>query len=211
MIVRVTGVLERVDGNAAVVAIEAAGVAHEVLLPRFLAEKLTSDTGAPITLHTIELLEAHNQGASFTPRLIGFATAGDRRFFELFTTVKGIGTRKALRAMAAPIPEIAGAIARRDTSALQKLPEIGKRMAETIVAELSGKVDAFLGSAESQVVEPKTGAAASPAGEQAISALVRLGESRADAERMVQRALASGADPQTPDAILAAAYATRES
>lgn len=214
MIVRVTGVVESVEGNRVVVAPPGIGVAYEALTPRFFADALVERLGHTVTLHTLQVMESQNQGASFTPRLLGFASPEDRRFFELFTTVKGFGARKALRALAAPVPVVARAIVERDLRALQELPEIGKRMAETIVAELHGKVEGFLGSAGGAgavVAEGKPGAGGGLGGAaaQAVSALVRLGETTADAERMVRKALAADDTLESPDTILAAAYAMR--
>ena len=42
--------------------------------------------------------------------------------------------------------QIAAAIVDRDVAMLQSLPEIGKRTAETIIAALHDKVDAFAGA-----------------------------------------------------------------
>lgn len=212
MLARIHGNLESIDKNTAVVVL--GEMAYEVMLPAFLAERLAASLGAPLTLHTIQLFEAQAQGASFVPRLLGFASIRDRRFFELFTTVKGIGPKKALRAMALPADEIAGAIARRDVRALQALPEIGKRLAETVIAELSGKVEPYLAP------EPG-GASAAAAGtgpsieirsdvvRQAEDALVRLGEPRPVAQDLIRRAAGAAPGPLTADALLAAAFALR--
>src|SRR5207302_2413101 len=76
------------------------------------------------------------------PRMIGFLRVEQRKFFELFTTVSGIGTRKALRALTVPTGQIAHAIETGNTRFLIALPQIGKRLAEQIVATLAGKVGA---------------------------------------------------------------------
>jgi holliday junction DNA helicase RuvA len=191
VITRLTGTLEAVDDRAAAVAV-GGGVVYEVLVPAFLAERLKGQVGRAVTLTTFQYLEGQGQGTSFVPRLVGFQSAAERDFFELFTTVKGIGNRRALRAMAADPATIARAIMTKDAKALTKLPEIGKRMAETIIAELSGKVDTFLSTAEVKQLDPaadgETGA--DPVAEEAVMALVTLGETRTDATGMVARALA---------------------
>ncbi|MBL0920626.1 MAG: Holliday junction DNA helicase RuvA [Phycisphaerales bacterium] len=215
MLVRVTGILESVEGARAVILLPmgpGAAVAREALIPAALGPDLLSSVGQTVTLHTLEWHESASQGASYIPRLLGFGTPRDRRFFELFTTVKGVGTKKALRAMARPVGEIARAIAERDVKALQELPEIGKRMAETIVAELHGKVDEFvdlgaIGAGPVRVVV-RTGGL-TEAADQALAALVRLGESRADAERMVRRAVELEPAAKSADEILTAAFASR--
>lgn len=221
MIARITGTLERLEGSACLIVPDGApGLAFEVMVPAFAAEALEGQRGGPVVLHTIEVYEGSSQGANLTPRLLGFATESDKRFFQLFITVKGLGARKALKAMAEPVGAIAGAIARRDTKWLQGLPEIGKRLAETIVAELHGKADKYIGvemeggttprpGSSTEVKPPREGEALGEAGVQAVEALVRLGENRAEAVRKVERVLEQR--PETADAgaeaVLAAAFA----
>ena len=174
-------------------------------LQAYLVEQLAERVGQPVTLHTRQYLEAQGQGSSFVPRLVGFASVEDRRFFELFTTVKGLGARRALRAMAQPPAMIAAAIAARDTQALQQLPEIGKRLAETIVAELDGKVSSYLadgiGHAEVKPTSPRAASA-----REAVATLVALGETQGDAQRKVDTALSRDADLATTEQIVASAF-----
>lgn len=196
MICRITGTIAGVEGNAATVEQPEAGIARQVLLPAYLADRLSEQVGRPITLHTLEYLEAQGQGTSFIPRLIGFAQAEDRRFFELFTSVKGLGNRRALRAMALPPSEIAGLVAAKDAKGLQRLPEIGKRLAETVIAELTGKLDAFVDPGV--IIEAKAASTAArfalPPGaagavEDAIAVLQSLGQTQVEAERAIERAI----------------------
>lgn len=215
VICRLSGTLESISGAAAVVEPPGGGVAYQVLLPAYLARRLTDRTGEPITLIILEYLESQNQGASFTPRLIGFASTHERDFFELFTTVKGIGNRKALRALAEEPATVARAIAGRDAGMLQKLPEIGKRLAETVIAELHGKVNGYLSQSELTALdrgaEVKPGLP-TPASEEAIAALIALGQTRPEAERRVALVLgksgARGNELHTSDQILAAVFAS---
>lgn len=193
MICRISGTIASVDGNSAVLDQAQAGLARQVLLPAYLAERLGEQVGRPATLHTLEYLEAQGQGTSFIPRLVGFAQPEDRRFFEIFTSVKGLGNRRALRAMTLPPREIAAMVAAKDAKGLQKLPEIGKRLAETVIAELTGKLDAFVDPGV--IIEAKAGTGegmrppmTGPAGE-AIEVLLALGQTQAEAERNVERAM----------------------
>lgn len=196
MICRITGTITSVEPPAIVLEIEGQGLSYEILTPAYLAAQLANQVGQRITLITIQYLESQGQGSSFIPRLIGFQHASDRRFFEVFITVKGIGNRKALRAMAIEPARIARAIASRDAAALKELPEIGKRLADTIVAELTGKVDAFLSSSEIEsldaAIKPARALASGPH-EEAIEILVALGETREQADRRVSLALSRAA------------------
>jgi Holliday junction DNA helicase RuvA len=212
MIHQVEGTLVGFAGPAAVVRMTG-GITLEVMLPAYLQRKLLERVSPNVTLLTHFYLEGQGQGASFIPRLIGFESALDRRFFELFTTVKGIGNRKALRAMEIEPAAIARAVAQKDTHALVKLPEIGKRLAETIVAELNGKVDLYLGAADLAEIKPGSLPIAPasnipPQIREAIEALVALGEGRAEAQRIVEQAITRSEKPTptTAAAILGLVY-----
>ena len=126
MIARITGRLEQVaDGVALVDA--GAGLVYEVLVPACDVERLSRRTGQDVVLHTIHYLEGDPSRGMQQPRLVGFLNESDRGFFRLFTTVKGIGARKALRALVRSPGEVAAAIAAKDAKFLVALPEIGKR------------------------------------------------------------------------------------
>ncbi len=199
MIARIHGVLEAVEEGAALVFVESAGVTYHVLLPAYLAARLVGDIGQPVTLHTLHYFESLNQGASLVPRLAGFTSLEDRAFFGLLTTVKGIGNRKALRAMALRTDQIAAAIVDRDAALLKSLPEIGRRTAETIIAELSGKVDAFVSSGAfgggGAAEATRGGAGAAQPGprtaiaREALEVFLQLGENRLQAMQWIDQAL----------------------
>ncbi len=199
MIARISGRLEEVRGGAALID-GGAGLWYEALLPAYNVEQLTRRAGQDVVLHTIDFLEGDAAHGQLTPRLVGFLAEAERDFFRLFTTVKGIGVRKALRAMVRSMPEIAAAIQSKDTRFLVALPEIGKRTAETIIAELHGKVDDFAGMPAAETVEmPKFG-------EEAAAVLVQLGERRADAMALVERVLSVAPELDSPEEIIQQAY-----
>jgi Holliday junction DNA helicase RuvA len=179
VITRIRGELVELTERSALIHVE--HVTYELLVPA--VPTLLSKIGEPIEFFTLHYLEGQSQGSSFLPRLIGFSSEQDRAFFELFTTVKGIGNRKALRALVRPFMETATAIANRDATALISMPEIGKRSAQTIIAELHGKVDVFV-TEISSTIEVTMPAYC----EDAVSMLVQLGETKRDAKLLVQRA-----------------------
>ena len=208
MITRLSGVLESVADGVAVVA--CGELAYEVMVPAAEVPKLEGSLGERVTLHTIHTLEGVSQGASYRPRLFGFASVSDRSFFELFTTVRGFGPRKALRALAIPFPRIAEAIATSDVGLLSSLPEIGRKTAQTIVAELAESVDVYL--AEVGASKPRPGAAADPNRQMALDAievLVQLGEPRPTARDLVDRAVAVDPPPDSVEATVTAALRFR--
>jgi len=178
----------------------------EVLTPACDGQRLAASVGQIACFHTLLYLEGAGQGTSYFPRLIGFASPEERDFFELFTTVKGIGYRKALRAIQLPVASIARAIADKDTDLLVSLPEIGKRTAETIVAQLHGKVDRFV------EIKPEERGAASGRGiaHVAAAALVQLGETRLRAAQLIDRALAGDPTIDTAERLIEAVYRLQE-
>jgi Holliday junction DNA helicase RuvA len=156
MITRIDGILERAGEGT--VHVRVGDVTYELLVPACDEAQWMSSVGSGVSLHTLHYLESQGQGASFWPRLIGFCEPRDRDFFDLFTSVKGIGMRRALRSIAIPPARIAEAIVVRDTALLMSLPEIGKKTAETMVLDLRDKVASFAMRA------PEVGGAADGAG-----------------------------------------------
>ncbi len=127
------------------IVLETGGVGYEVLLPPIVLRELddlTADDGDKAS----ELkLVTHYHATRDQPRpvLIGFTSELDKEFFEKLTTVKDMGPMVAARALAAPVGEIAAAIARQDEKYLRSLPGIGPQKAKNIVAQLHGKVAKF--------------------------------------------------------------------
>ena len=199
MITRIKGKL--VDVYSCEAILEVGALTYALLVPAADVPALQSKIGSEVEFHTIHYMESQSQGTSFAPRLIGFSNETNRAFFELFTTVKGIGNRKALRALVRPFGETAMAIAQRDVASLTDLPEIGKRSAETIIATLHGKVDAFADQTTS-VIESST----SPFYSDAIEMLMQLGESRKDARQLVNKVIAMEPAIDSADQIVQATF-----
>ena len=148
MITKIYGTIDSISARAVVV--ENSGIYYEVSMPPVQLEQLqrTHSAGESILLYTQYYIEGGVGIGNLLPRLIGFLEKSDREFFEIFTTVKGLGERKALMAISIPISEIGYAIESGDVFTLKKLPGIGGRMADKIVAELKGKVTKFAAALE---------------------------------------------------------------
>ena len=211
MISRIEG--ELVSVGDSFVELSCGAITYELLVPAIDRQGLTESIGQQVTFHTRYYLEGQSQGSSFVPRLIGFGSAQQRAFFELLTTVKGMGSRKALRAMQLHHSTIASAIATKDVDLLVSLPEIGKRTGETIVAQLNGKVDRFLefkpadkDELTDSVADPQRAEVISDA----LAALVQLGEPRPHARQLIEKALANDPALDSADELVAAVYRYRE-
>jgi len=202
MIVRINGRLGEIDEDR--VVIEREGLAYEVLVPSCAVTELAAYRGEAVTLHTLEYLEGSAAGGNLVPRFIGFLHPEDRAFFQQFVTVKGIGVRKGLRALAEPIARIAAYIEAGDAAALARLPGIGRRMSAQIVAELKGKVTAYAYTATDVPAAAKGDL--SDDQRDAIEILVAWGDARTDAERWIARAAQLHDDIKSPEDWVRAAY-----
>jgi Holliday junction DNA helicase RuvA len=186
MIAAITGQLHTLGDDRAFLRV--GPILCEVMVPAGDIATLQTQLGGQMTFHTLLYLEGDAGGGNSTPRLLGFLRPEDKKFFELFITVKNIGPRKALRALAAPVSQIARAIEQKDTKFLIELPQIGRRIAEQIVAELSGKVDAFVGPAGASSGRVPSAVSTRPqAEEDAIATLLALGDKRFEAEQLLER------------------------
>jgi Holliday junction DNA helicase RuvA len=200
MIASLTGTLIGVQQDR--IALQAGPIVYELLVCAADAPAFEANIGQEITCHTIFYLQGDAGGGNIEPRLIGFLRLEDKRFFEKFITVKGIGPRKALRALALPAGEIAQAIESKDARFLTQLPEIGKRMAEQIVAELAGKVQEFATAHVGAAIPATSRGRLTPAEEDAIAALTALGERRIDAEHLLDRARQTTPELKTTEKLI---------
>ena len=141
MITKMTGTLVRIDDED--VRLQLGPFEYQILVAEAVRRQLQLRTGEEITLHIAEYFEGNQSGTRFLPRKIGFSTEAELEFFELFCTVEKIGVKKALKAMARSVRDIADAISRQDTKWLTTLPGIGPAMAEQIVTTLKRKVVKF--------------------------------------------------------------------
>ena len=139
----------------------------------------------PQTFYTIYYIDGGLGGGHLTPKLVGFLDPLDREFFEMFTTVPGVGFMRALKCLVRPLNEIALAIERGDTNFLKGLPYIGAKTAERIVTELRGKMAKFaLARAEEPLsLEQES---SSELKQEALQVLEQLEYSRPEAQRMVE-------------------------
>jgi Holliday junction DNA helicase RuvA len=199
MISALTGQLESVEDTR--VALRSGPFVFELLVPAADVETLRAQVNNEITFHTLFYLEGTAGGGNLDPKLLGFLRPEDRQFFNLFTTVKGIGPKTALRALSVPIGEIAQAIESKDTRSLTKLDGIGKRTAELIVAQLAGKTQRFA-TAHTGATIASHSSRHSENEEDALAAMTQLGERRPDAERLLERVKQQSPNTKTTDALL---------
>ena len=138
--------------------------------------------------------------------LYGFLDDSTREMFALLQTVSGLGPRLALAAQSVyTTQELAGAISSSDSKTLQKIPGVGKRMAERMVVDLKDKVAGYVspGGSTHEVASPQVDLSGHIA-EQVIEALTGLGFTEKMAEPAVSQVLSENPDIQTSQALRAA-------
>jgi Holliday junction DNA helicase RuvA len=174
MIARLRGLLDSFAADHAVIDVQ--GVGYLV----FASSRTLAALGAigdEVVLHT------DMQVSDDAIRLIGFASAGERDWFRLLTSVQGVGARVALAILSAlSAEEVQRAVAGGDAAMIARAQGVGPKLAQRIVHELKDKAGGIaLGS----------GGAAVPKGSQsqdAISALANLGFRPSDAAAAVAKA-----------------------
>jgi Holliday junction DNA helicase RuvA len=192
VLTKVRGILQTVAEESLTLLIDPLEI--EVLIPEHTRRQVQSKVGEPITLHTIFYIEGGSMVSRLLPRLVGFTSAIDREFFEIFCSVDGVGAKKALRAMVRPVRELARSIQDQDVKLLATFPGIGEATAERIVAKLRRKVGKF-----ALIVTPETTAAGEVNGapenaepdviRDTYSALLSVGHSESDARQAIDRVL----------------------
>jgi Holliday junction DNA helicase RuvA len=190
-------VVRKTDG---MMVIETGGVGYEVALPPVVEAAVSAEVGA-----TVELFISYHASANQPrPVLIGFLREIEQEFFDRFITVDGVGPAKAVRAMVHQVHEIADAIERRDVAYLRRLPGIGTRTAEKVIAELHGKMGKYALLREE--VAP-TAPAPADFKEEVVEILTRqLGHRAAEARRMVEEALRRAPQIDAAEALFQEVY-----
>ncbi|MFN8506952.1 MAG: Holliday junction branch migration protein RuvA [Dehalococcoidia bacterium] len=216
MITHLQGRLARMDITGPVVEVDVAGVRYEVLVPLFLWPELQGlagenelDAAAPeIGLH-IHYSASANQPV---PVLVGFLRRAERDFFRKFITVEGVGPAKAAKAMNVSVSTIARAIEQEDRAALTRLPGIGARGADKIIASLRGKVVAEASMHDGAIEKPVDTARLERDRvlADAIETITALGFPRADARRWVEDAHTREPSLQSVEALTLAVLRGRD-
>ena len=184
---------------------------YEIFITDFTRRALQLKIDEVVTLHTIHYIDGNPQkGGRMTPRLVGFDTAIERQFFEVFCSVPGLGVKKALRALVRPVRDIAHSIEQQDIKALTTMPGIGAAMAEKVVAQLRRKMAKF-----ALLVQQDPGAQSSKSVEHNIAdetfqILVSLGHAETEARRLLEQPLASKKKSKSVEDLLQAVYETNQ-
>jgi len=178
MIAKLTGLLDSVAGESAVV--DVAGVGYLVFCSRLTLDRL-GPPGGRVGLH----VETHVREDHI--HLYGFADTAERDWFRLLTGVQGVGGRGALAILSVLSPDdLATAIAAEDRKALTRADGVGPKLAGRILSELKDKAGTVAPPAAAprpagDGAAAESGDAKPAASADAVSALVNLGYGRSEA------------------------------
>lgn len=190
MIAKLTGRLDSWGAGHAVIDVGGVGYLVEASARTLSAIGIVGDH---VTVHTEMLV-----GEDFL-RLIGFASAEERDWFRLLTSVQGVGGKVALAILSALEPgEVQRAIAGGDAAMIARANGVGPKLAQRICHELKDKAG-WAGVAGTE------GGAAAPAGSihaDALAALSALGFKPAEASAAVNAADAELGAGVTLDALV---------
>jgi holliday junction DNA helicase RuvA len=157
--------------------VEAAGVGYDVAISVSTYTSLPAE-GAEVALHI------HTQVREDTLALYGFLDRNDKRIFERLITVSGVGPKLAITIQSGlPTDRLVAALRAQDHATLTRIPGVGKKLSERLVVELKDKL-------EDMAVAVPAMAAAGPAAEDVLSALVNLGYQRPSAQKAIEAAVA---------------------
>lgn len=166
MIAHVFGIVAEKFANSIIVDVHDIG--YEVQVPSGDFDHAL--LGEQIKLFTYHHIREQSQ------ELFGFSTLTAKKLFELLITVQGVGPKAALAILSLDESEIVrNAIAHSDSGFITKASGVGKKTAERVVVDLSDKVGLAVAVAHA------TGAAMTPAGDEALEALMALGYNLNDA------------------------------
>ncbi len=195
------------------VVVEAAGVGYEVFVPPVVQRALTAVKAGDGDAADEVALMVHYHATQNQPRpvLIGFTSELDKEFFEKLITVKDVGPLVAARSLAAPVGEIAAAIARQDEGYLRRLPGIGPQKAKNIVAQLQAKVAKFA-LAQAEAPEQPAPVAPRPDEDDGLRNMVfevlvkQLGHRPSEAAQLISGALTRRPGIGTPEELFDEIY-----
>jgi Holliday junction DNA helicase RuvA len=205
MIAQIEGQLVRLDTESCLVKV--GSISYEVMLASYCVEALSGKVGSEITLCTMEYYEGTLGGGNLIPRIVGFLNENERDFFKKYTSVKGIGIKKGLRSLSIPIAAIATAIENGDEKVLLRLPAVGTRMAQQIIAELRGKLQDF---AESTAAGSPAEVGFKPFQVEALEILIAWGEKRSEAMELIELARRKHPNIITAEALVPLVYRLKQ-
>lgn len=179
------------------VVLDVGGVGYRVFCANPYAVSVKS--GEPVTMYI------HHHVREDAILLFGFATRDEQALFRHLLNVNGIGPRVAIGILSAGRPEaVIAAIEREDVTFLTKLPGIGKKTAQRIILDLKDKLGELSASlpVRTDALAYEEAPSGNTSSSEAKQALVVLGYSEAEIDRVWPAVLKKSSESDTTDAIV---------
>lgn len=171
MIVSLRGLVQSIDRENASVVVEVGGVG---LFVHCTSTVLDSLDGVGRPAHVYTHLHVREQELA----LYGCASDEERQLFELLLTINGVGPRIALAVLSTLSPDVLRqAVAREQAEVLDRVPGVGRKMAERMLLQLRDKLGTTLATGGTIVDDVDA---------DVIAALTGLGYSIVEAQAAVQ-------------------------
>ncbi len=184
MIGRLKGTL--LEKQAPRLLLDVNGVCYEIDAPMTTFYELP-EVGSAVILHTHFVVREDAQ------LLYGFLRESDRGLFRTLIKISGVGPKLALAILSGmSADEFVGCVQGGDSTALTRVPGVGKKTAERLVVEMRDRVKDWQGVSLSPDTVTQAGEPAADALKDAISALVALGYKPQEASRMVNAVESEG-------------------
>lgn len=172
----VKGTLVICEGTFAV--IDCGGVGYKLTVSETTFSKIAGKLGSEVTLYTY--LSVREDAVE----LIGFYSTDELSAFKMLITVSGVGPKAAIAILSIMTPEkFAFAVSTGDSKAIAKANGVGAKTAARVILELRDKVTKELSAVDAETGEVFTPSVSTSASTEAVSALMVLGFTRAEAER----------------------------
>jgi Holliday junction DNA helicase RuvA len=196
MIGRLRGIL--LEKQAPDILLDVHGVGYELQAPLGTVVRLPP-IGQEVVLHT------HFAVREDAQQLFGFWTREERELFRTLVKVSGVGPKLALAILSGmDADEFVLCVQRNDTSALVRIPGVGKKTAERLIVEMRDRLREWrpdLAAARGSVAAPDIVAAGrNRMLADAESALIALGYKPQEAARAISAA--QGDDVATSEELI---------
>lgn len=196
MIGRLRGIL--LEKQAPDILLDVHGVGYELQAPLGTVVRLPA-IGQEVVLHT------HFAVREDAQQLFGFWTREERELFRTLVKVSGVGPKLALAILSGmDADEFVLCVQRNDTSALVRIPGVGKKTAERLIVEIRDKLREWrpdLSAGRGSVAAPDIAAAGrNRMLADAESALIALGYKPQEAARAISAA--QGDDVATSEELI---------
>ncbi len=164
------------DISPANIVIDAGGVGYFINISLNSYSQLSGKREARLFLHQVVREDAH--------LLFGFAEQNERELFRNLISVNGVGANTAIMMLSSLNPdEIRSAVATGNVAVLQGVKGIGAKTAQRIIIDLKDKLGKLQETSQILATADNTTQI------EALSALVMLGFSKKDADKVVSKIL----------------------